>query len=242
MSEFDHFDDVVERDWNRFRNRLAARIAATEPGGRLSLTADGPHGPVLCATVTAGTSGAITVELLGAEPFVRQPGHAADLAHRITAALRDSHSVVHPVFAHVSDGTVAGALRDRVGEALTTQFRRPVAVDADGDYVVVVDSQVVFVVVDRTSPRVTLWVPLLHGIADSARAAGALADLNRRWPHLKLVLVEDRLVATLDAHGDPFVPRHLASLFATLRAFLATVDARFAQRFAGVRYTGDVEA
>ncbi|NLV78923.1 MAG: hypothetical protein GXY65_06185 [Rhodococcus sp.] len=242
MPETDHFDDVVERDWNRFRHRLAARISTMVPGGRLTVTADGAHGQVPCATVDAAEPATITVELLGSRPIVRPSGHTADLARRITTAVRTAHGVVHPVFVHVSDGTAAGALRDRVGEALTAQFRRPVAIDADGDFVVVVDAQAVFVVVDPTGSRVTLWVPLLHGITDAVRAAGELADLNRHWPHIKIVLVEDRLVATLDAVCEPFVPGHLASLFVALRGFLATVDARFARRFEGVRYAGDVEA
>src|SRR5690606_41128979 len=77
------------------------------------------------------------------------------------------------------------------------------------------------------------------GLGDArarAPAAEALAEINRGWPHIKVVLFEDRLVATVDLLGDPFVPRHLTELMDRLRIFLGTVDAGFARRFDGVRY------
>ena len=68
-----------------------------------------------------------------------------------------------------------------------------------------------------------------------------LTELNRTWPHIKVVLVEDRLVATVDLLGDPFVPRHLSELLQRLKGFLTVVDERFARRFDGVRYGSDRE-
>ncbi|WP_254072904.1 T3SS (YopN, CesT) and YbjN peptide-binding chaperone 1 [Rhodococcus rhodochrous] len=55
------------------------------------------------------------------------------------------------------------------------------------------------------------------------------------------MLVEDRLVATVDLLGDPFVPRHLSELLQRLKGFLTVVDERFARRFDGVRYGSDRE-
>ncbi len=124
-------------------------------------------------------------------------------------------------------------------------------VDADGDFVVVLDSQVVFVVIDDDG-SIRLWAPLLHAIPEddtpgTASAGGRthalaeLTELNRTWPHIKVVLVEDRLVATVDLLGDPFVPRHLSELLQRLKGFLTVVDERFARRFDGVRYGSDRE-
>jgi len=129
-----------------------------------------------------------------------------------------------------------------VKDTLSRRLGRPAPVDADGDFVLVLDSHAVFVVVDRPAHRVQLWAPLLHGIAERSGAADALVDLNRDWPHIKVVLVEDRLVATVDMLGDPFVPRHLNDLLEMLKVFLGTVDARFARRFDGMRYIGEVDS
>lgn len=236
MPRIDRFDRAVENAWSRFGARIAAQIVTLRAGEVLDIVADGPTGPTSCVNIAGSEHDTVRVQVTGQEPISASSTSADVVSRRIVTALRDTCGVPHPSFLAGVGDSPYGTLTARVGQALTDQFRRPVPVDADGDFVVVVDSQVVFVVVDELVPRIQLWAPLLHGIADHARVASEVLDANRAWPHIKFVLVEDRLVATVDILGDPFVPRHLTDLFAALRVLLGTVDAGFARRFRGVRY------
>lgn len=241
MTHIDRFDDVLDRDWDRFREHLAGRIVALAGSESIVMRADGPRGPSTCVQIRVQPDGCVTVDVAGADTVTRSLSHADELARHVVSVLREHRNIVHPVFLQTDGGLAFGGLRDRVADTLARHLDRPAPVDADGDFVVVLDSHAVFVIVDRTSPRIQLWAPLLHGIAERAVAAEELVDLNREWPHIKVVLVEDRLVATADVLGDPFVPRHLTELLEMLRVFLGTVDARFAQRFDGARYSGEID-
>ncbi|MCK0089641.1 hypothetical protein MWU77_02465 [Rhodococcus sp. F64268] len=242
MARTDRFDGILERGWDRFRTRLAGRIAALGKGEQIDLAAETTGEHLTLVKIVALDARCIEVEMSGIGPSISPVRQADEIAHHVVAALREVYGVLHPTFLRSDEPDTPRALRSRVGEALRLQFGRPIPLDADGDFVVVVDSQAVFVVVDDSARTIQLWAPLLHGITGRARAAEELLKLNRAWPHIKLLLVEDRLVATIDVMGDPFVPRHLADLFGALRVLLGTIDTGFAQRFDGERYTGDTDA
>lgn len=242
MAHTDRFDGILERGWNRFRTRLAARIATLGKGEQIELASEAAGEYVTLVKLVALDSRRIEVEMMGAGSTIIPARRADEIAQRVVSALRRTHGVLHPTFLRRDEPDDPRTLRSRVAQALKLQFGRPIPIDADGDYVVIVDSQAVFVVVDDIARTIQLWAPLLHGITGRAQAAEELLELNRVWPHIKFLLVEDRLVATIDVMGDPFVPRHLINLFGALRVLLGSVDTGFAQRFDGERYTGDIDA
>lgn len=111
--------------------------------------------------------------------------------------------------------------------------------DDDGDVVLTLGSQPVFVIAHPDKPLVRLWIPLLHAVAGRTRAAENICDLTKQWPGIRFTLDEDRLNASIDISGNPFVPRHLVDAIDVIGKFLPTVDARFAARFDGSRFADD---
>ncbi|RDI24082.1 hypothetical protein DEU38_111159 [Rhodococcus sp. AG1013] len=111
--------------------------------------------------------------------------------------------------------------------------------DDDGDVVLTLGSQPVFVIAHPDKPLVRLWIPLLHAVAGRTRAAENICDLTKQWPDIRFTLDEDRLNASIDISGNPFVPRHLVDAIDVIGKFLPTVDARFAARFDGSRFADD---
>lgn len=128
-------------------------------------------------------------------------------------------------------------LRDLVVRAVEQALGFRPEIDEDGDVVLRLDDdQPVFVIAHPERPLVRVWVPLLHGIIGRTRAAENLCDLTKRWPGIRFTLDEDRLNASIDVSGNPFVPRHLADALDQFSAFVPVVDARFAARFGGSRF------
>jgi len=246
VTHTDRFDEKLDRDWKRFASQLEGRLTSLPAGESFALSGETAGGHTTCMRARTNRVGRITVEVAGADAVTRPVSDAARLAAHAVTLLRDQ--VPHPAFIRSHPPIAATGLRGDVSDALTRMLGRPVTIDADGDFVVIIDSHVVFVVVDSDGRSIRMWAPLLHdipGLGDgrpAARAAEALAEINRGWPHIKVVLVEDRLVATVDLLGDPFVPRHLTDVMDRLRIFLGTVDAGFARRFDGVRYGYDARA
>ncbi|MBS9373531.1 T3SS (YopN, CesT) and YbjN peptide-binding chaperone 1 [Rhodococcus sp. B50] len=251
MTDTDRFDETLDRDWTRYASQLARRISELTGSDTFELHAETASGTAARVRVRAGSGGRATVEVTGSESVTRPVSEGDMLARHIVSVLRGRGEVPHPAFLQAHPPSVLGDLRERVSDALAHAVGRPVPVDADGDFVVVLDSQVVFVAIDDDG-NIRLWAPLLHAIPENdlpgaapdggrTHALAELTELNRTWPHIKVVLVEDRLVATVDLLGDPFVPRHLSDLLERLKRFLAVVDERFARRFDGVRYGSDSE-
>ncbi|WP_455900582.1 T3SS (YopN, CesT) and YbjN peptide-binding chaperone 1 [Rhodococcus gordoniae] len=251
MTDTDRFDETLDRDWTRYASQLARRISELTGSDAFELRAETASGAAACVRVRAGSGGRATVEVTGSEPVTRPVSEADMLARHIVSVLRGRGEVPHPAFLQAHPPSALGDLRERVSEALAHALGRPVPVDADGDFVVILDSQVVFVMIDDDG-NIRLWAPLLHAIPEDDIPGAApdggrthvlteLTELNRTWSHIKVVLVEDRLVATVDLLGDPFVPRHLSELLERLKGFLTVVDERFARRFDGVRYGSDRE-
>lgn len=251
MTDTDRFDETLDRDWTRYASQLARRISELTGSDAFELRAETASGAAACVRVRAGSGGRATVEVAGSEPVTRPVSEADMLARHIVSVLRGRGEVPHPAFLQAHPPSALGDLRERVSDALAHALGRPVPVDADGDFVVILDSQVVFVMIDDDG-NIRLWAPLLHAIPEDdipgaapdggrTHALTELTELNRTWSHIKVVLVEDRLVATVDLLGDPFVPRHLSELLERLKGFLTVVDERFARRFDGVRYGSDRE-
>ena len=255
MTDPDRFDEALDRDWARYASHLARRITGLTGSDGFELLADTATGSATCVRVRPCPEARVALEVSGGEAVTRPISEADMLARHIVSLLRGRGRVPHPAFLQADPPFAVADLRERVSDALSHILGRPVPVDADGDFVVVLDSQVVFVVVDAEDDSIKLWAPLLHGIPEDGtsrahaspggprtRALAELTELNRGWPHIKVVLVEDRLVATVDLLGDPFVPRHLSELLERLRGFIAVVDERFARRFDGMRYGSETDS
>ncbi|PTR22896.1 hypothetical protein C8K36_11079 [Rhodococcus sp. OK519] len=111
--------------------------------------------------------------------------------------------------------------------------------DQDGDVVLTLADQPVFVIAHPDQPLVRAWMPLLHSITGRTRAAELICDLTPRWPGIRFSLDEDRLNASVDVSANPFVPRHLADALDQLSRFATSVDTAFATRFGGARIVDD---
>lgn len=130
-------------------------------------------------------------------------------------------------------------LRDLIAGAVEQALGFTPRLDQDGDVIVTLDDQPVFVIAHPDQPLVRAWMPLLHSITGRTRAAELICDLTRRWPAIRFTLDEDRLNASIDVSANPFVPRHLADALDQLSRFAASVDAAFAARFGGARIVDD---
>lgn len=127
-------------------------------------------------------------------------------------------------------------LRDLVARTVEQALGFPPELDEDGDVVLKMDDQPVFVISHPDRPLVRVWVPLLHSVAGRTRAAESVCDLTRRWPGIRFTLDDDRLNASIDISGNPFVPRHLVDALDQFGKFVPAVDEGFATRFGGSRF------
>ncbi|SFA58256.1 hypothetical protein SAMN05444374_11274 [Rhodococcoides kroppenstedtii] len=93
--------------------------------------------------------------------------------------------------------------------------------DEDGDYPFRLGPAWLYLCPTEDAPFVQILAPVAAGIADTVHAARVIADVNRRWPHVKLVLDEDRVVATVDVTVVPFVPQHVLDMLAVMEKFVA---------------------
>ncbi|MDI9915924.1 hypothetical protein [Rhodococcus sp. IEGM 1379] len=81
--------------------------------------------------------------------------------------------------------------------------------DDDGDIPLVGGEQVTYVRVLGDDGYVEVFSRVVHSIADLDQAAVVLAQLNRQWPTLKLILVEQSVLGVVRVDGAPFVSEHL---------------------------------
>lgn len=253
MNDIDHFDESVELAWARFRSQLSRSIGELTDGDALELRADTALTPVAGVRIEhlpgTGVHARVLAPPEGCGPVAppRCPattGGPDAVASWVVSVLRERWDVVEPAFVQVGPHPgVAGAqwydeLRARVGDALAHVLGRPVSIDADGDFVLVLGSQVMFVIVDRTVPAVRVWTPLLHRITDRVGAAHWVDGL-RRGPGVRALVVEDRLVGTGEIPAAPFDPSELEERIAVMRRLLPAVARRVATDFGGVHYTDD---
>src|SRR5690606_22992916 len=174
VTDTDRFDEALDRDWSRYASQLARRISELAGSDAFELHAETASGPAACVRVLASAGGHATIEVTGSEPVTRPVSEADMLARHIVSVLRGRGKVPHPAFLQAHPPSALGDLRERVSDALAHALGRPVPVDADGDFVVVLDSQVVFVVIDDDG-SIRLWAPLLHAIPEDDTPGAAPA-------------------------------------------------------------------
>jgi len=257
VNDIGHFDESVELAWARFRNQMARSIGELPGGDVLELRADTALTPVAGVRIENRPGLGVCARIL-APPWECGPsappqsppdtpsttGDPDAVASWVVGVLRDRWDVVEPAFVQVGPyPTVDGEqwydeLRGRVGDALAHVLGRPASIDADGDFVLVLDSQVIFVIVDRTVPAVRVWIPLLHRIADRTGAAHWVDGL-RGGPGVRALVVEDRLVGTGEIPAAPFDPAHLEERIDAMRRLMPAVARRVATNFGGIHYTED---
>ncbi|WP_430331791.1 T3SS (YopN, CesT) and YbjN peptide-binding chaperone 1 [Rhodococcus sp. ACT016] len=127
-------------------------------------------------------------------------------------------------------------LRDLVARTVEQALGFPPERDEDGDVILKLDDQPVFVIAHPDRPLVRVWVPLLYAVAGRTRAAENICHLTGQWPGIRFSLDEDRLNASIDVSGNPFVPRHLVDALDRIGRFVPTIDNHFATRFDGSRF------
>ncbi|AKE89480.1 hypothetical protein RAJCM14343_0581 [Rhodococcus aetherivorans] len=120
---------------------------------------------------------------------------------------------------------IESTLRERIGDVPLW--------DEDGDLALRVAGLLVFVGVGPHERTVDVFAPIVHNITGRTRAAEVVADLNRRWPHLKFVLVEDRVAVAAHLPASPFVPAHLLTTLDHVAQFLEGLDEAFGTRLGG---------
>ncbi|QCQ90429.1 T3SS (YopN, CesT) and YbjN peptide-binding chaperone 1 [Rhodococcus sp. SGAir0479] len=202
----------IDRE-QRWADQIAA-IAVTT----LRETWSVPHPSFLRPEIVGTLEGTY---LLGGDSADTQPAHPSP-------TLDDTASVL---------ARDPAELRDLVARTVEQTLGFQPEIDEDGDVVLRLDDdQPVFVIAHPERPLVRVWVPLLHGIIGRTRAAENLCDLTRRWPGIRFTLDDDRLNASIDISGNPFVPRHLADALDQLSAFVPLVDTQFAARFGAARF------
>lgn len=184
-----------------------------------------PH-PLFLRGETFGNDPAITdgvdvTDLFGTR--VTTDGQAAP-----TDTDRPAHhpAVVEPAGEDHVRELIESTLHDRIGDIP--------AWDEDGDLVLRVAGVPVFVGIGIGGTTVDLFAPIVHSITGRTRAAEVCSDLNRRWPHLKFVLLDDRLAVVDHVRASPFVPAHLLGAFDAVSAFLESVDESFATHVGGL--------
>lgn len=182
-----------------------------------------PH-PLFLHAETFGADPAVTTgsdlsALFGsADPNV--PGAPPDTDRAAGAAL-----VVEPTGEDHVRELIEATLHERIDDVP--------AWDEDGDLVLRVAGALVFVGTGVGGGTVDLFAPIVHSIAGRTRAAEVCSDLNRRWPHLKFVLLDDRLAVVDHVRASPFVPAHLLGAFDALSGFLESLDESFASHVGG---------
>ena len=193
------------------------------------------------------------------------------VAAMTTRAFREVWSIPHPVFLRVDpSGTaqdppdlgIADAatepeiavlpesimprdndhLRELVDTVVTQRFGQVPMKDSDGDIPLRSGSALVFVHVPDDMPMVTLFAPLVRDIAGRTRAAEVVADLNRRWPLVRFVLVDDQVVAMIQLPTLPFAPNHLSTMLEMLSRAADRLDDLLVERLDGrLAFPMDVE-
>ncbi|WP_077042314.1 T3SS (YopN, CesT) and YbjN peptide-binding chaperone 1 [Rhodococcus sp. MTM3W5.2] len=124
-------------------------------------------------------------------------------------------------------------LYELVGLTLSRLFDEPPGDDGHSDFMLALGRVVGFVGPHLDGGEVQVRVPLVREVSDRTRASELIADLNRRWPHLKFTLATDRVEAWAAVLANPYVPQHLIDMLEQLFSFAQTVDDEFAARFGG---------
>ena len=101
------------------------------------------------------------------------------------------------------------ALRDLVIRTLAQAMDDAPEPDEDGDVPIWIEDVPTFATADAEGGVVHLATFLAENIADGARAAEVLTDLQLEFPEFKFVLHHDRVTAEQRVAACPLVPLHL---------------------------------
>ncbi|MDJ0396106.1 hypothetical protein QMK17_22545 [Rhodococcus sp. G-MC3] len=168
---------------------------------------------------------------------------------KIVTEIRHAWNVPHPSFlvapetesAQLSAGdfvtpatrTDESELVVSVKDALHATFDNAVeSTDGSGSFTIEIAGTAVHIYV-ASSDEVRAHACIVERISGRTRAAELVADLNRRHPRLKFLLVEDRVHAAVSIDASPMVPQHVTSAVARLAAFVSTADDQFAEHLGG---------
>ncbi|MCE5291719.1 MAG: YbjN domain-containing protein [Nocardiaceae bacterium] len=181
--------------------------------------------------------------------------HVDQVASLVVDALRRAYVVVHPSFLITSvDWHVARHLPEarasvevvrpggkvHLDELIEEVLRpmlghRPIR-DFDGDFRYPEGSAVVFIQTRRHSPLIRLFAQMVLGVQDHDAALRAVNDLNREILGITFTLDGDKVVASAELQGSPFVAEHLEILVTHLADTVASRDAELAERLGGRVY------
>lgn len=173
-------------------------------------------------------------------------------AATVVSAVRKIWNVPHPSF--LSDGDAKDAridLRMSAGEFVTPlvasdRSELVTAVDRllhnsfddveevlsrDG-FCLTIGSFTVYVHVASVE-EIRLHTCVVEKISGRTRAAEVVGDLNKHFSQFKLLLVDDRIHATITVDACPFVPQHVINGLHRLITFVSGVDDSFAANLGG---------
>jgi hypothetical protein len=176
--------------------------------------------------------------------FLDRPLSFADeVAAAAVAVVRDVFCVPHPVFLDsestgsefvVSDPPPRVSIdlraavtivspdhrRSLIDDTLEHMLGFVPPVDEDGDIPLRLGSAWIYLCPMDDAPFVQILAPIAAAVPDVRGAATVIADINTRWPHVKLLLQDDRVVATIELSVVPFVPQHLLDMLAVMERFV----------------------
>jgi hypothetical protein len=257
-------DGSTEKDWRAFTRRLADRLAHStdEITLRPAYSPTGQPRPAMHfgRTQTDSIACSSTALAEAVPPWsrdatsmvnvVEEPMAWADhIASVAVTEIRTTWGVPHPTFLHGFDyaseaaeviDPASAVVTDREDElesvvrsCLRSATGLDVELSADRSFAIVLGMVTAYVyVADPTEVRI--HAPIVERISGRTRAAELVADLNRRHPRLKFLLVDDRVHVAASVDAKPFVPQHLDDAVHRLAEFVVRVDVPFADHLGGV--------
>ncbi|CAM3819531.1 T3SS (YopN, CesT) and YbjN peptide-binding chaperone 1 [Smaragdicoccus niigatensis] len=188
--------------------------------------------------------------------------HVDHVASLVISALRRAYGVVHPSFLITSVDWRAATdlpearlsvdavlprgkvhLDELIEEALRPMLGHTPVRDFDGDFRYPEGSAVIFIQTRGGSPLIRLFAEMVLGVRDPEEALRAVNDLNRQILGVTFTLDGDKVVASAELQGSPFVAEHLQILLTHLVDTVATRDAELAERLGGrVFAKGDADS
>ncbi|MFE4500847.1 YbjN domain-containing protein [Rhodococcus sp. NPDC056743] len=151
--------------------------------------------------------------------------------------LGDMWSIAHPSFLGVrvsgredipafdngqTNASEYDSLNELVDNALGRLLDYTPERDDDGDIPLVRGEQITYIRVLEDDQYVEVFSRVVHSIPDMNHAALVLSQLNRQWPTIKLILVEQSVLGVARVDAAPFAPDHLLR---TIRSFAELADA-----------------
>lgn len=267
MPQYDgpDLDDTTQSDWTTFTTELADHLASLTQGSELSISPDfepdgAPRRAMLLRSTIEGTLVCASSGLDCPPPpwqqavsdgiFVVEDEVAwvDRFCSTVVEQIRHGWNIPHPSFlarpgaeASPAPSPDESASGPDVMSALLSAFGDRVQYSSDGSICIAMGPVVAYVVV-ADGHEIRMHAPIVEHITGRTRAAEVVADLNRRHPRLKFLLVEDRVHVACTVDADPFVPQHVVNAAGRLARFTASLDDDFAEHLGGVVAVQDVAA